>query len=176
VKFNLTSLKGVVLIELDPKQDQRGMFVRTYCESEFKAQGLNTYWPQCNLTTTLHKGTIRGLHLQRQPKPEVKLLRCDSGAIFDVVVDLRPESPTFGNWEGFVLSGKDSTALYIPTGFAHGFQCLEDDCRLFYQMSEFYFSEYSDGIRWNDPTLKISWPLSNPLVSERDANLRLFAP
>ncbi len=137
MKFSRTTLAGLWLIELELREDERGFLARTYCENEFAALGLNTRWPQCNLTRTNQRGTVRGMHYQADPKPEIKLIRCAAGAIFDVLVDVRRESPTFGRWEGFELSAANHRTLYVPGGFAHGFQCLADGCEVFYQMSEF---------------------------------------
>jgi dTDP-4-dehydrorhamnose 3,5-epimerase len=174
MKFLPTTLPGVWLIELELREDERGFLARTYCEREFAAQGLNTHWPQCNLTLTKQRGMIRGLHYQAEPKPEIKLIRCTAGAVFDVLADLRRDSPTFGRWEGFELTGQNRRTLYVPAGLAHGFQCLTDGCELFYQMSEFYSLDLARGLRWNDPTLAIRWPLPDPLLSERDRHLPLF--
>src|SRR5215510_8013375 len=124
MKFAGTSLAGVRVIELDLREDARGFLARTYCENEFAANGLNTRWPQCNLTLTRQRGMIRGLHFQAEPKPEIKLIRCAAGAIFDVLVDVRSDSSTFGHWEGFELTGLNRRMLYAPGGIAHGFQCL----------------------------------------------------
>ena len=169
-------LSDVWLIELELRADPRGCFSRTYCEREFAAQGLHTRWPQCNLTRTRQRGMIRGLHFQTEPMPEIKLVRCSAGAICDVVVDLRAGSPTYGRWEQFELTGDNGRQLYIPAGFAHGFQCLTDSCEVFYQMSEFYHPELAGGLRWDDPTVQIRWPLANPVLSERDQNLPLLPP
>ena len=169
-----TSLAGVWLLELDPKQDERGFLVRTYCEKTFASLGLNTRWPQCNLTLTKKKGMLRGMHFQADPHPEIKLVRCAAGAIYDVVLDVRPDSVTYGKWEGFELRAGDLKSLYIPGGFAHGFQCLEDDCQVFYQMSEFYHPDLTRGVRWNDPNSQIKWPIANPFVSQRDSDLPLL--
>jgi len=175
MKFNPSSLSGVWLVELELRQDERGFLARTYCEQEFGAQGLNTRWPQCNLTLTKKRGTIRGMHYQAEPKPEIKLIRCSAGAVYDVVVDVRSGSRTFGRWESFELTAENRRMLYVPGGFAHGFQCLSDNCELFYQMSESYFPELARGLRWNDPQAAIAWPISNPVVSERDRNLPLLS-
>jgi len=176
VKFFPTTLDGLWRIELEPIADERGFLARTYCEREFAARGLNTHWPQCNLTLTHRRGTIRGLHYQAESKPEVKLVRCASGVIFDVIVDIRRGSPTYARWEGFELSGRNRSVLYVPGGFAHGFQCLTDECQVFYQMSEFYEPALARGVRWNDPTLDIRWPLPQPVLSDRDRNLPLLTP
>lgn len=174
MKFSRTNLDGLWLIELEPRQDERGFLARTYCEHEFAAHGLNTRWPQCNLTLTKVRGMIRGLHFQIAPKPEIKLIRCITGAIFDVLVDVRSGSPTFGRWQGFELTAENRRQLYVPGGFAHGFQCLTDHCEVFYQMSEFYAPELARGLRFDDPTVNISWPVAHPQLSERDRHLPLL--
>lgn len=175
MKFSRTSLPGVWLIELEMREDERGFFARTYCDLEFQQHGLNTLWRQCNLTLTKQRGMIRGMHYQADPKPEIKLIRCAAGAIYDVLVDVRPESPTFGQWESFELTGCNRRTLYVPGGFAHGFQCLENDSEVFYQMSEVYVPDLARGIRWSDPEVNISWPIPNPTLSERDRNLPLLS-
>src|SRR5258708_40370776 len=161
MKFSTTSLPGVWLIEMELIEDPRGFFARTYCEKEFEAHRLNTYWPQSNLTHTKQKGMLRGMHYQSDPKPEIKLIRCTAGAVFDVVVDLRRDSGTFGQWKSFELTSENHRALYVPGGFAHGFQCLTDHSELLYLMSEFYFPDLARGIRWNDPDLNIRWPIAD---------------
>jgi dTDP-4-dehydrorhamnose 3,5-epimerase len=175
MKLSKTSLAGLWVIDLELREDERGFLARTFCENEFSAQGLNTRWPQCNLTLTKSRGMIRGMHFQSSPRAEIKLIRCSAGAIFDVAVDVRPNSPTFGKWEGFELNSQNRRMLYIPGGFAHGFQCLSDNSEVFYQMSEFFFADLSRGVRWNDPTVEIKWPLPEPSLSERDKNLPLLA-
>ncbi len=174
MKFTTTTLPGVWLIDLELRADERGFLARTYCEQEFGTQGLNTHWPQCNLTLTKTRGMIRGLHYQAEPKPEIKLIRCAAGAIYDVLVDVRRNSPTFGRWEGFELTGQNRRMLYAPAGVAHGFQCLTDNCEVFYQMSEVYFPDLARGVRWNDPTVGIQWPIASPTLSARDQNLPLL--
>lgn len=174
--FTPQKLAGVWELQLELREDERGFLARTYCENEFAAHGLNTRWPQCNLTLTRQKGMIRGLHYQAPPKPEIKLIRCCAGVVWDVLVDLRPDSPTCGQWQAFELSSENRRTLYVPEGLAHGFQCLTDNCELFYQMSEFYHADLARGIRWNDPALKIEWPVNNAILSERDRNLPLWEP
>lgn len=171
MRFTPAKLDGVWLIEPEPRTDERGFFARTCCEQEFAAHGLNTRWPQGNLTHTVRRGMIRGLHWQAEPKPEVKLVRCSAGAIWDVVVDVRRDSTTFGHWESFELSAENGHQLYIPAGFAHGFQCLADHSEVTYMMGEFYVAELARGIRWDDPKVGITWPLSDPFLSERDRQL-----
>lgn len=175
MQFQPTTLPGVWRIRLDPRADERGQFVRTYCEQEFAARGLNTRWVQCNTTLTRHRGMLRGLHYQADPHPEIKLIRCVSGAVFDVLVDVRPKSPTFGKWEAFELRAEQPDQLYVPAGYAHGFQCLTEDAGLFYQMSEFYVPDLARGVRWDDPSLTIPWPISHPRLSSRDAGLPALA-
>ncbi|MBL9171092.1 MAG: dTDP-4-dehydrorhamnose 3,5-epimerase [Verrucomicrobiales bacterium] len=171
MQFHLTTLPGVWRIPLDPRADERGHFIRTYCEQEFAAHGLNTRWVQCNTTLTRQRGMLRGLHYQAHPHPEIKLIRCVSGAVFDVLVDVRPNSATFGKWEAFELRAEQPDQLYVPAGYAHGFQCLTEDAGLFYQMSEFYVPDLARGVRWDDRKLAIPWPISNPQLSSRDAGL-----
>lgn len=175
MKFLRTTLDGLWLVELELREDERGFLARTYCEREFAAHGLNICWPQCNLTLTSQRAMIRGMHFQAEPKPEIKLIRCATGAIFDVLVDVRRDSPTFGRWEGFELTAQNRRSLYVPGGFAHGFQCLTNNCEVFYQMSEFYVPELARGVRFDDPQIGIRWPLANPLLSERDRNLPMLA-
>jgi dTDP-4-dehydrorhamnose 3,5-epimerase len=175
MKFQPTSLAGLWMIQLELREDERGFLARTFCEKEFAQQGLNIRWPQCNLTLTKKRGAIRGMHFQAEPKPEIKLVRCAGGKVFDVLVDVRRESPTFGKWEGFELSAENHRQLYVPGGFAHGFQCLTDNCVMFYQMSEFYIPELARGLRWNDPSVAIRWPVPDPSMSDRDRNLPKLA-
>jgi dTDP-4-dehydrorhamnose 3,5-epimerase len=175
MKFSRTTLEGLWLIDLELREDERGFFARTYCAQEFAAHGLNTRWPQCNLSKTNQRGMLRGMHFQADPRPEIKLIRCSAGAIFDVLVDVRPSSPTFGRWESFELTAANHRQLYVPGGFAHGFQCLANDCEVLYQMSEVYVSELAQGIRWNDPAVNIKWPIAEAVLSERDRNLPLLS-
>ena len=175
MKFLPARLSGIWIIDLELRADDRGFLARTYCEREFSLHGLNTRWPQCNLTLTKERGMIRGMHFQAEPQPEIKLIRCAAGAIFDVVVDVRRESKTFGQWESFELTAENRRTLYVPGGFAHGFQCLVKNCEVFYQMSEVYVPELARGIRWNDPQVDVRWPIENPILSERDRNLPLLS-
>lgn len=176
MNFSPLGLPGAWLIELEPRDDERGTFIRTWCEREFAQQGLNIRWPQANHTRTRRAGTIRGLHWQAEPHPEIKLVRCPAGAVWDVIVDLRPDSPTFRRWQAFELSADIPTQLYIPTGCAHGFQTLTDQAEVAYLMSDFYFPELARGCRWDDATLKIPWPLPVSALSERDRNLPPLPP
>ena len=175
MKFARTNLSGLWVIDLELREDERGFLARTFCEQEFAAHDLNTRWPQCNLTLTKQRGMIRGMHFQADPKPEIKLIRCSAGAVFDVLVDVRRDSPTFGRWEGFELTAENRRTLYVPGGFAHGFQCVTDNCEVFYQMSEFYFPELARGLRWNDPSINIRWPIAEAQLSDRDRNLPLLS-
>lgn len=165
------------LLTIDPKEipDHRGYFLRTFCAGVFERNGLNTNWPQTNLSRTMAKGMLRGMHFQKEPSPEIKLIQCVTGRIHDVIVDVRSDSPTFGQWEAFDLSEENHRMLYVPGGLAHGFQCQEDDCRVSYMMSAPYDPSLAAGIRWSDPLLAIEWPLRDPVVSERDAALPLLA-
>jgi dTDP-4-dehydrorhamnose 3,5-epimerase len=171
LKFSKTSLGGVWSIELELREDERGFLARTYCENEFAGHGLNTRWPQCNLTLTRRRGMLRGMHYQADPKPEIKLIRCAAGAVFDVLVDVRRDSSTFGRWEGFELTEQNRRTLYVPGGIAHGFQCLADQCQVFYQMSEVYFPELARGLNYRDPDVGIRWPIPDATVSPRDEKL-----
>lgn len=172
--FKPTDLPEVLIIEAEPREDARGFLARTYCEKEFALQGLNTRWVQHNHTLTRKCGTVRGMHFQAAPNPEIKLVRCLAGQVLDVVVDVRPESPTFGKWTSCELSPHALHTLYIPAGFAHGFQCLSDDCELLYLMSDFYQPELARGLRWNDSRVGIEWPLPVTGLSERDQELPLL--
>lgn len=171
MRFTPGQLSGVWIVDAEPRGDERGFLSRAYCEEEFAAHGLNTRWPQHNHTLTVERGSVRGMHWQASPKPEIKLVRCLAGRVLDVVVDVRPESASFGRWEAVELSAANLRALYIPEGFAHGFQCLEDRCELYYLMSESYYPELARGLRWNDPAVGIEWPLPVINLSPRDTAL-----
>lgn len=167
--FKETKLKDAYIIELELIEDNRGFFARTWCKEEFDKLGLNSNLVQCNLSYNLNKGTIRGLHYQKEPFQETKLVRCISGSIYDVIVDLRPHSQTFLQWVGIELSAKNYQMLYVPEGFAHGYQTLEDNTEVFYQVTEFYKSSHEKGIRWDDRDINIHWPLtSNLIISDKD--------
>ena len=168
-------MAGLWLIELELREDERGFLARTYCENEFAAHGLNTRWPQCNLTLTKQRGMVRGMHFQAEPKPEIKLIRCSAGAIFDVLVDVRRDSPTFGKWEGFELSGANRRTLYVPGGFAHGFQCLADNCEVFYRCRSSTFLSWRAASGGTIPAMNIRWPIADAKLSERDKNLPLLS-
>ena len=166
--FTETALEGAYLITIEPIEDERGFFSRSFCQKEFAVHGLNADVAQCNISFNKKKGTLRGMHFQTTPKEEAKLVRCTQGVIYDVIIDLRPESPTYCKWVGEELTAHSYKALYIPERFAHGFQTLEDNSEVFYQMFEFYAPEYASGVRWDDPTFNIKWPLKTPIISERD--------
>lgn len=168
--FTPSELQGAFVIDPELKGDERGFFTRTWCQKEFQAHGLNPRLVQCNLSHNFRRGTIRGMHYQAAPHEEAKLVRCTRGAIFDVIVDLRPRSPTFKRWLGIQLTARSRRMLYVPEGFAHGFQTLEDETEVFYQMTEFYHPESARGVRWDDPTFGIEWRPIEPILSERDRN------
>jgi len=168
MRFHKTNFDGAHVIELEPARDNRGFFVRTFCEREFAQHGLHTSFVQHSTSHTAARGSIRGMHFQRQPASEVKVVSCLRGAIYDVVIDLRPHSPTRGHWQGFELSPLNQSQLYIPEGFAHGFQALVDDVEVGYLISEFYTPEAAGGVRYNDPAFGINWPLPIGPISEKD--------
>jgi dTDP-4-dehydrorhamnose 3,5-epimerase len=163
-----TPLAGVWVVDIERHVDARGFFARSWCQQEFREHGLGSTFVQSSISYNAARGTLRGLHFQADPKPESKLVRCTQGAIFDVAVDLRPDSPTFCQWVGVELTAENRRAVYIPAGVAHGFQTLEAASEVFYQMSEFYFPELARGYRWDDPAFQIAWPLPDPILSERD--------
>ncbi len=166
--FIETRLKGAFIIEPELMEDERGFFARTWCREEFEAHGISARLVQCNISFNRKKGILRGMHYQVAPHEEAKLVRCTMGAIYDCIIDLRIDSPTFKQWEAVELTAGNRRMLYIPEGFAHGFQTLEDDTEVFYQMSEFHHPECARGIRWDDPAFGITWPEGEPVVSERD--------
>jgi dTDP-4-dehydrorhamnose 3,5-epimerase len=168
VIFTETKLAGAFLIEQDRKHDARGFFARVFCVEEFRAHGLNPEVSQCSISFNLRQGTLRGMHWQAAPKAEAKLIRCTRGAIFDVIVDLRPGSATRLQHVSAELDEDNGRMLYIPEGFAHGFQTLADDTEVFYQMTEFFAPDSGRGARWNDPAFGIIWPLPVPILNERD--------
>ncbi len=166
--FRETILKGAYLIEPEKLEDERGFFARSFCVREFQKHGLNPRLVQCNISRNIKKGTLRGMHYQKAPYAEAKLVRCTRGAIYDVIVDLRPDSPSFRMNVGMRLDESNRIMVYIPEGFAHGFITLEDDSEVFYQMSEFYSPQHAAGFRWNDHFFSIQWPLEVVVISERD--------
>jgi dTDP-4-dehydrorhamnose 3,5-epimerase len=168
VIFSALPLPGAFLIEPEPHEDERGAFARIWCEREFEAHGLDTSVAQSSISINRRAGTLRGLHYQAAPHEEVKIVRCTHGAIFDAIVDLRHGSPTFCRPYSVVLSAANHRMLYIPKGFAHGFQTLEDDTEVFYQISEFYSPEHARGVRWDDPAFGITWPEDERTIVDRD--------
>ena len=166
--FTETPLGGAFVVELEPIRDERGFFARTWCLREFEERGLAACCAQCNVSFNAKSGTLRGMHFQAPPHAESKLIRCTRGAIHDVVVDLRPESPTFKQHFGAVLTSDNHRMLYVPEGFAHGFLTLEDGTEVFYQMSDFYEPSCARGVRWDDPHFGIRWPGEVRVISEKD--------
>lgn len=172
--FTPTSLAGAYLITPDFIEDERGFFARTFCRREFEDHGLNPDIVQCNLSFNKTKGTLRGMHYQAAPHAEVKLVRCTAGAIYDVIIDLRPESPTFKQWFGAELSAENHKSLYIPEGFAHGYQTSTDNTEVIYHHSAFYNPDSARGLRFDDPALGIIWPLPVDMVSPKDQSHSLI--
>jgi dTDP-4-dehydrorhamnose 3,5-epimerase len=172
--FRETPLAGAWVLEPERFEDERGFFARTWCRRDFEARGLDSGIAQCSVSWNHRRGTLRGLHLQAAPHEEVKLVRVTRGAVWDVIVDLRPESSTFKRHFGITLSAENRHELYIPKGMAHGFQTLEDGTEVFYQISEFYAPDSARGYRWDDPAFAISWPEPVTVMSEKDRALPLF--
>jgi len=168
MRFTELKIRGAYLIEPERMEDERGFFARTFCQQEFEAQGLSPRLAQSSISFNRQRGTLRGMHYQAAPHEETKLVRCTRGAIFDVVVDLRPASLTFRQWQGVELTAENRRLVYVPPGLGHGFETLADDTEVFYQISEFYYPESSRGVRWDDPTFGIRWPIADPIVSQRD--------
>jgi dTDP-4-dehydrorhamnose 3,5-epimerase len=166
---------GGCLIHLESVRDDRGFFARTFCVEEFSVRGLETNYPQHSVSYSVRKGTLRGMHYQREPHSEVKLVRCLKGAIWDVIIDIRKDSPTYRRWQAFELSGSNNRQIYIPKGFAHGFQTLSDDTEVSYLISELYVPESASGIRHDDPSFDITWPLPVTAISEKDLRWPNFA-
>jgi dTDP-4-dehydrorhamnose 3,5-epimerase len=174
--FTETPLKGAYLVELDRREDDRGFFARTWCEQKATALGLNPHIAQCNVAFNRRKGAVRGMHFQLPPHEEARLVRCTMGVIHDVIIDLRSDSPTFLHSWSVVLSSENRRAVYLPEGFAHGFQSLEDNTETFYQMSTAYVPEANVGVRWDDPAFGIRWPLLVTEISQRDRSFSTFEP
>lgn len=167
--YTTTKISGVFLVALEPVADERGAFARTWCADEFSRHGLNGQLAQCSISCNRLRGTLRGLHFQAEPYSEAKLVRVTRGTVFDVAVDVRPDSATFGEWVAFELSQDNHLALYIPPGCAHGMQTLEDNTEVFYQISTPYQPGAGRGLRWNDPELGIAWPLPVSVMSKQDS-------
>jgi dTDP-4-dehydrorhamnose 3,5-epimerase len=176
VKFHETSLQGAFLLEPERRGDTRGYFARVFCADEFAAHGLESQFVQVNHSHNIHCGTLRGMHFQQSPHGEVKLVRALRGAVHDVIIDLRDGSRTHGRWEGFDLTAENGHMLYVPAGFAHGFQTLEDNTDITYMVSHRYVPEAEAGVRWEDPTFAIDWPLPVTVISEKDSTWPLIDP
>jgi dTDP-4-dehydrorhamnose 3,5-epimerase len=174
--FKETKLKGAYIIELELIEDDRGFFARSFCKNEFEKLGLNPNIVQCNISYSKKRGTLRGMHYQVAPYEESKIVSCRRGTIYDVILDLRLDSPTYCQWFALELSADNFKMLYIPEGLAHGFQTLEDNTVVFYQMSEFFYSEYARGVRWDDPLFRIKWPIPDTILSKKDKKYEDFKP
>jgi dTDP-4-dehydrorhamnose 3,5-epimerase len=176
VKFEKTPLPGAFLITPERLHDERGWFARTWCRRDFEEQGLNPAVAQCNISYSGRRGTLRGMHYQKPPFAEAKLIRCTAGAIYDVIIDLRPDSSAFRRHFGVRLDPSEDRMLYVPEGFAHGFLTLEEETSVFYQMSQFYEPRAAAGVRWNDPAFGIAWPFEPTVLAERDRTYPDFDP
>lgn len=176
MKFISLAIFGAYLIELESIHDERGFFARSWCQKEFVSHGLNSQLAQCSISFNKYKGTLRGMHYQTKPHEEAKLIRCAKGAIYDVIIDLRAESPTFKQWIWVELTAENYKMLYVPEGLAHGFQSLVDHTEVFYQMSQPFVPDYARVIRWNDPLFKIKWPLDVKVISTKDKTCSDFKP
>ena len=174
--FTETPLAGAFIVDIEPREDERGFFARTWCAREFEEKGLDSRLVQCNISFNSRRGTLRGMHFQAAPFEEPKLVSVTQGAIFDVILDLRPDSPMYCRWHGVELTAENRRMLYVPKGFAHGFQTLCDDTQVSYQMGEFYQPEAARGVLWDDPAFAIRWPLPDPIISARDRSYDPFIP
>src|SRR4030095_8831227 len=168
MRFAETPVAGAWLVEVEPRRDERGLFARVWCQDEFAKRGLRSDFVQCNVSFNVKAGTLRGMHYQAAPYPEIKLIQCVRGRVFDVLVDLRPGSPTFRRWYGVELSSENRTQLYVPEGCAHGYLTLEDNCEVQYPVTEFYHPECERGARWDDPAIGIQWPTRPTVISSKD--------
>jgi len=174
--FTETPLKGAYVIDLEKRADDRGFFARAFCRHELGAHGLESAITQGNLSYNVKRGTLRGMHFQKAPHAEDKMIRCMAGAIHDVILDIRPDSPTFGKWFAAELSAENRRMMYVPKGFAHGYQALTDHSEALYLVTEFYTPTHESGIRWNDPRFGIQWPIPEPILSPKDAVHPDYAP
>jgi dTDP-4-dehydrorhamnose 3,5-epimerase len=174
MKFNETVLKSAYTIDLDKREDERGFFARLFCINEFDVEGMDRNVVQINNSLSKDKGTLRGIHYQLNPKAETKIVRCIKGSLWDVIVDLRPDSPTFLQWFGETLSAENRRMMFVPKGFGHGFITLEPDTEVIYLVTEFYSPEHERGLRWNDPNIGIEWPIEPVIISEKDMNHKNF--
>lgn len=173
--FLESRLRGAFVVDLEKNEDNRGFFARSWCEKEFLAHNLDPAITQCNISFNRSKGTLRGMHYQAAPFAEAKLVRCTAGSVYDVIIDLRPDSATYKQHVVEVLSADNHKMMYVPAGFAHGFQTLEDNTEVFYQMSQFYSPEHARGVRYNDPAFGISWVVSDVVISDRDRDYPDFS-
>lgn len=168
-------IDGVYLLKQEKFVDERGSFARQFCKNELKKYGIDFDIKQCNVSENYKKGVLRGMHYQKEPYPETKIVSCFRGTVYDVVLDLRKDSPTYLKWDSLELSGENGCSIYIPSGVAHGFQTLTENTLIYYQLSEFFMKEYYSGVRWNDPKFKIDWPkCDNRIINERDSAYELF--
>lgn len=174
--FTETKLQGAYLIDIEKREDQRGFFARGWCQKEFEAHGLIPRVVQVNISLSKQKGTLRGMHYQVAPYAEAKLVRCTRGALYDVIIDLRSDSPTYLQWLGAEMTAENYRMIYVPEGFAHGFLTLADNTEATYQVSQFYTPEAEGGMRYDDPALGIEWPLAVRVISDKDANWPDFSP
>ena len=175
MKIESLPIAGAFRVTLEPHEDERGSFARQFCRHELAAAGIDFEIKQCNVSRNVHAGTLRGMHYQKEPYPEIKLVSCLKGAFYDAIVDLRKDSPTYLKWTSAELTEQNGVMIYIPSGVAHGFQTLADDTTVYYQLGEFFMPEYYSGVRWNDPAFGIVWPeCANRLINERDANYALW--
>jgi len=172
--FKETKLKGAFVIEMERIEDERGFFARSWCQQEFEEHGLNSLIVQCNISYNEKKGTLRGMHYQAAPYEEAKIISCISGAIYDVIIDLRRDSATYCQWFSTELSNDNYRMLYVPVGLAHGFQTLKNNTVIFYQMSESYHPECARGLRWDDPAFGVNWPIRNYIISAKDRQFPEF--
>ena len=176
MKFIPAALEGAYIIDIDKLEDERGFFARSWCADELRAQGLVSDLAQCSVSFNKKRGTLRGMHYQSEPYQETKIVRCTAGSIYDVIIDMRPESATFKQWLSVELSAVNRRMIYVPVGFAHGFQSLMDNTEVFYMVSEFYQPEFSRSVRWNDPQFGIEWPhVEHRAISSRDRDYPDFA-
>src|SRR5271157_582024 len=176
MRFTETSIPGAYLIDLEKRGDDRGFFARAFCEQEFASHQLVSRFVQVNNSLSAHKGTLRGMHYQLAPKAETKLIRCIRGSLYDLILDLRPGSPSFGRSFGAELSAENRRMMYVPKGLAHGFITLEENTEAFYFVDEFYAPDRERGLRWNDPAFQLSWPIAPVVLSDKDAGQRDFDP
>ncbi len=176
MRLTETIIPGAYIVEPERRTDERGFFARTWCRREFEIHGLESRLSQCSISYNRKAGTLRGMHFQVEPHAEVKLVRCTAGSIHDVLLDLRPSSPTYMRWVAVELTADNRRAVYIPAGVAHGFQTLVDDAEVLYQISEFYHPECASGVRWDDPAFAIRWPLSSPILSPKDKQYLDYRP